>query len=591
MKNLRTFIDALRAKNEIVEIDVEVDPYLELAEIHRRVIEQGGKALLFKRVKGSPFPAVTNLFGTIKRIDMAFGPEPEAFVARLAHLAQDMLPPKISKLWAARDMAWKGLKVGLTEAAFGPILENKMSLASGKGLDLLPAVVQWPEDGGRFVTLPLVYTENPITKKSNLGMYRIHLYDSKTTGMHWQIERGSGNHYYIAEQRNEALPTTLYIGGPPALMIAAIAPLPEDIPELLAASLLMGEKLPRCRTSESVHPLITEAEFAVVGHVPPHKRRLEGPFGDHFGYYSHAHDYPVFEVDHIFHRNDAIYPATIVGKPRQEDFFIGDYLQRLLSPLFPLVMPSVKELHSCGETGFHGLAIARVKERYPREAMKSAFGILGQGQLSLQKCLMVTDGDVELGDFKKVLTHFLERTVWQRDLFVISQVSQDTLDYTGPKVNEGSKKIWLALGDAIRTLNGEIKQPLPSFVKNAGVFVPGCLLIECPSYKSNPNLANEIRELSCFKDFEIVLLVDNVAEAISSNEKMMWTWFTRFEPANDIYAAKTELNRFHVCLTAPVFFDCRMKPWYPSTVEPDENTVKLVDKRWNEYFRGKNWKV
>lgn len=591
MKNLRTFIEALHAKNEIVEIDVEVDPYLELAEIHRRVIEQGGKALLFKRVKGSPFPAVTNLFGTIKRIDIAFGPEPEAFVSRLAHLAHDMLPPKFSKLWSARDLAWKGLKVGLTESAYGPVLENKMSLASGKGLDLLPAVVQWPEDGGRFVTLPLVYTENPLTKKSNLGMYRIHLYDSKTTGMHWQIERGSGNHYHIAEQRNEALPTTLFIGGPPALMIAAIAPLPEDIPELLAASLLMGEKLPRCRTSESVHPLVAEAEFAVIGHVPPHKRRLEGPFGDHFGYYSHAHNYPVFEVDHIFHRNDAIYPATIVGKPRQEDFFIGDYLQRLLSPLFPLVMPSVKELHSCGETGFHGLAIARVKERYPREAMKSAFGILGQGQLSLQKCLMLTDGDVDLTDFKKVLIHFLERTLWQRDLFVISQVSQDTLDYTGPKVNEGSKKIWLALGDAIRTLNGEIKQPLPSFVKNAGVYVPGCLVIECPAYKSHPNLVNEIRELSCFKDFEMVLLVDNVTETLSSSEKLMWTWFTRFEPANDIYAAKTELNRFHVSLTSPVFFDCRMKPWYPSTVEPDEKTVKLVDRRWGEYFPELKWKA
>lgn len=593
MKNIRTFLESLRREGDLIEVEAPVDPRFELAEIHRRVIAENGKALIFKNVKGSPFPVATNMFGNVGRLDRAFGTRPEEFVKRLVSLTHELVPPKLSSLWGARDIAFDALRIGLRNRMNAPVLQNKVELLPKAGLDLLPALVQWPLDGGRFFTLPLVYTEHPQTKKHNLGMYRIHVYDEKTTGMHWQIHKGGGFHHWEAERQGAALPVTLMVGGPPALILAAIAPLPEDVPELMLASLLLGEKLPVTKLPELPHPIVSECEFAFVGKVQPGKRRKEGPFGDHYGYYSWAHDYPVFDVEHMFHRDDAIWPATVVGKPRQEDFFIGDYLQKLLSPLFPVVMPSVKELKTYGETGFHALAAARVKDRYGREAISSALRILGEGQLSLQKFLMITDGDVDLDNFPKLLVHFLERTEWKSDLFVVSNVSQDSLDYSGPKVNEGSKGFWVALGrDPRRALSGAMPgAPFPAGVRKASVYVPGCLVIEAPSFADEPRYIDEVRNHPAFAEHQLVLVVDNHDECVSSAEKFLWTWFTRFEPAADIHAAGVSHNRFHTALEAPVFFDSRMKPWYPPTVEPDVDTVKLVDSRWKEYFPRGDWKA
>ncbi|NBW82522.1 UbiD family decarboxylase [bacterium] len=516
MRNLREFIAALRARGEVQDIETQVDPNLELAEIHRRVIEANGKVLFFKNVKGSPFPVVTNLFGNVSRIELAFGNRPEKFVQRAADLVHHALPPKLSTFWGARDLAFDALKIGLRNRRNAPVFEVESPLLPGRGLDELPALVQWPEDGGRFVTLPLVYTQHPETGKHNLGMYRIHIYDEKTTGMHWQIHKGGGFHYSVAQKQNKSLPVNLLIGGPPALILSAIAPLPEDIPELMLCSLLLGEKLPMSKRDDLPYPVVSEAEFAIIGEVPAHERKSEGPFGDHYGYYSLAHPYPVFNVKRMFHRKDAIYPATVVGKPRQEDFYIGDYLQKLLSPLFPIVMPSVLELKTYGETGFHALAAARVKDRYEREAIASGLRILGEGQLSLQKFLMLTDGNVDLNNFRQTLVHFLERTNWEKDLFVISNVSQDTLDYSGPKVNEGSKGIWLALGDKRRELRSDPPGQLPSGIRDAKVFVPGCLVVNGPKYSESKDFAAEIANHPELSKYELVLLVDGVDLSVSS---------------------------------------------------------------------------
>jgi UbiD family decarboxylase len=475
-RNLRTFIDLLRKEDEIVEISAEVDPYLEIAEIHRRVIDEQGKALLFKNVKGSSFPVVTNLFGTNKRIELAFGTGPQDFVRRAVHMVEDLVPPKIGKLWGYRDMAMKGLRLGTKQVRNAPVLEARQASVD---LDELPLLQLWHEDGGHFVTLPLVYTESPTSGKPNLGMYRIQRYDKTATGIHWQIGKGGGFHYFEAEQRNESLPVNIFLGGPPALILSAIAPLPEDVPELMLASLLAGEKIAMTHADEGVRvPLIAETEFAIVGHVPPGDRRPEGPFGDHYGYYSLAHDYPVFHADAVFHRKDAIYPATIVGKPRQEDFFIGDYLQELLSPLFPVVMPAVKDLWSYGETGFHSLAAAVVKERYGREALSAGFRILGEGQLSLTKFLLLTDKPQDLRDFRSLFEHILARVEWHRDLFIFSQTAFDTLDYASGKINHGSKAILMGTGDAKRELAREFSGDLPSGVSKAEPYCGGCLVVE-----------------------------------------------------------------------------------------------------------------
>ena len=285
------------------------------------------------------------------------------------------------------------------------------------------------------------------------------------------------------------------------------------------------------------------------------------------------------------HRHDAIYPATVVGKPRQEDFFIGDLLQDLLSPLFPLVMPAVEQLWSYGETGYHSLAAAVVKQRYRREAMGSAFRILGEGQLSLTKFLLLTDQGVDLKDFRATLSHVLARTQPASDLYVIGNVSMDTLDYTGPTVNEGSKGVMLGLGDPVRDLPRAFQSAeLPAGVTTARVFCPGCVVIDGPAYADEPGAASRIVAHPAFRDWPLVVLSDEPLRATASEMNFLWTTFTRFEPAGDIHAAAQQVVRHHVSYTPPILIDARMKPWFPKEVECDPDTAALVSRRWREYF-------
>lgn len=579
--NLRSFLDQLRRENDLIEIEAEVDPYLEIAEIHRRVIENQGKALLFKNVKGSTFPVVTNLFGTIKRIELAFTKRPQEFVKTAVEMVEDLLPPKFGKLWGYRQMAFDALKLGTKQVKNAPVLEVKQTPLN---LEKLPLLQLWHEDGGHFVTLPLVYTESPTSGKHNLGMYRIQRYDQTTTGIHWQIHKGGGFHYFEAEKMNQSLPVTIFLGGAPAMILSAIAPLPEDVPELMLASLLAGEKIKTAKNPiENGHRLIAEAEFAICGKVAPHIRKPEGPFGDHYGYYSLIHDYPVFEANAVFHRKDAIYPATVVGKPRQEDFFIGDYLQELLSPLFPLVMPAVKDLWSYGETGFHSLAAAVVKERYSREALGAGFRILGEGQLSLTKFLMLTDKPQDLRDFKTLFEHILARVNWESDFFIFDRTSFDTLDYASGKINHGSKALLVGVGEPIRELKREFSGSLHNGVKQAKVFCGGCLVIETEIYEMDKTLAERVAKHPDFSDFQVVVLHDNISFADSS-DKFLWATWTRFNPSTDIYAKDLTVKNNHISYHAPIVIDARMKPWYPKEVEPREDIVKLVDERWRDYF-------
>ncbi len=577
LDDLRSYLNLLEQEGELLIIDQEVNPYLEIAEIHRRVIQKQGPALLFTKVKGSTFPVATNLFGTNKRLELAFGRRPQQFVRDLVHLTETIMPLKLKKLWDNRHLFTEGLKIGLKESSKGAILENCQVPAR---LSSLPMLTSWHSDGGPFVTLPLVYTEHPDGRGHNLGMYRIQRHDDTSTGIHWQIHKGGGYHYHEAEKLNQALPLTLYIGGPPALMLSAIAPLPEDIPELMLTSLLIGKKLAMVADPRGGHRLVANAEFAIKGEVPPHIRRPEGPFGDHYGYNSLQHDYPVFQVSHLYHRHKAIYPATIVGRPRQEDYFIGDFLQELLSPLFPLVMKGVLELKTFGETGFHCLAAAKVQDRYPREAFACGLRVLGEGQLSLTKFLIITDGDIDITDFRKLWVHVLEHIEWERDLFVFANVSQDTLDYTGPSVNKGSKAMMMGLGkDKKRELPGSFSGTLPPSCVRPVVFMPGTLVLQGSAYQEAPELAAELCLWEGVAEWPVIILVDNSTDATCSMQEFLWTLFTRFEPAADIHGAATAVQRFHVGLTPPIVFDCRMKPWYTDVLEVDEATRTLVDKR------------
>jgi UbiD family decarboxylase len=581
--DLRAFLDQLRRDGDLAVVEAAVDPKLEAAEIHRRVIAAGGPALLFTNVQGSAFPLATNLFGTARRAELAFGNRPERLIRRAVELTHTLVPPTPAKLWQARDVAWEMLRIGARRRSSGPVTEV---IDEDVRLDRLPALTTWADDGGPFLTLPLVYTEHPDTGIANLGIYRQQVHDTKRLGMHWQIGKGGGFHYAVAEARGNPLPLTTFLGGPPALILAAIAPLPENVPELLLASLIAGERLPVCH-EYGPHPLLANSEFALSGFVAPKLRLPEGPFGDHYGYYSLTHDYPVFEVERIAHRRDAIFPATVVGKPRQEDFFIGDLLQELLSPLFPLVMPAVDALWSYGETGYHSLAAAVVKQRYKREAMASAFRILGEGQLSLTKFLIVLDREVNLRDFPRVLEALLERTHAETDLYVFSNLSMDTLDYTGPEVNAGSKGVWLGLGEPVRSLPREYAgADPPSGTTDVRVFCGGCLVVGGPSKRDDPDFAQRVARHESFSDWPLIVVTDEPVRAAASSINFLWTTFTRFEPAADLYAASTRVERNHLCYGGPVAIDARLSPGFPDELFCDEQTTQTVDRRWREYFPG-----
>lgn len=578
--DLQDFLAVLRRERELIEITAPVDPYLEAAEIHRRVIAQGGPALLFRNITSASFPLVTNLWGTKRRIELSFGARPENLIRDVARLPEELMPPSIGRLWSKRGVLGSLLALGTKETRSAPVCEV---VESPPQLMRLPLLTTWAEDGGPFITLPLVYTQHPKSAVHNLGIYRLQRFDGECTGFHCQIGKGAGFHLAAARENGLALPVNVHIGGPPALTLAAIAPLPENVPELLLASLVQGKRVRMCKNPLGQLPLIGSAEFILVGEVAPEEMRPEGPFGDHYGYYSLKHEYPVFRCKGLLRRNNPIFTATVVGKPRQEDFFLGDYIQELLSPVFPLVMPAVENLWAYGETGYHSLASAVVKQRYKREAMMSAFRILGEGQLSLTKFLLVLDARIDLRNFKSVLEHVLERADFRTDLYVFSNLAMDTLDYTGPKVNEGSKGVLLGVGAPIRSLPGEFSGKLPLNIKEAVPFCRGCLVISGDKHPRG-DFASELLRHSAFSQWPLVIFVDDARAATKDVMSFLWTAFTRFEPGADIYAAEKSIVRNHVSYSPPILMDARMKPGYPAELNCDEKTSALVTKRWKEYF-------
>ena len=579
--DLRQFLQRLSQDGDLAQIDAPVSADLEVAEIHRRVIAAGGPALLFRNVEGCAFPLVTNLFGTQRRVDLAFGSRPREIIAGVAGLPERLMPPSLGKLWGERKLFGSLAKVGMKRRSHGPVTEV---VEGSPELGRLPALKTWERDGGRFVTLPLVLTRHPETGGPNLGMYRVQLYDESKVGVHMQIGKGGGFHLAAAEERNIALPVDVHVGGPPALMLGAIAPLPENVPELLLTSLALGTKLETTMHPTNGRELMAQAEFVLSGSIQPGDRRPEGPFGDHYGYYSEVHDYPWMRVESVARRKDAIWPATVVGKPRQEDFFLGDYLQDLLSPLFPLAMPSVRDLWSYGETGYHSLSAAVVHERYRREAMASAFRILGEGQLSLTKFLLITDRPVDLRDFKATLRHVLARTDLTRDLYVLANLSMDSLDYAGPKIDEGSKGVLLGIGDPIRDLPTEFQGEPKCGVTDVRVFTDGALVVQADSAATDPDAPARIAADPAFADWPLVVISDEAERAARSAQNFLWTTFTRFDPASDLTSKDARIVHNHVSHALPLVIDARMKPGYPEELFCDDDTARTVDRRWNEYF-------
>lgn len=579
-------IRLLERNGELRRVSRSVDPRFEITEITVRVVKEGGPALLFENVKDSPYPLVINLFGSARRVELALGRAPEAIGARLAQAAEDLMPPKPANLWKHRGLFWNATRMPPRFVRGGPVTE----ITEAPNLDPWPILTCWPKDGGRFFTLPLVITQNPAGKR-NVGMYRLHVYDEKTTGMHMQIERGGGAHYAEWMALDKPMPVAVALGGDPATVLGSVLPLPENMDEIAFAGFLRGTRVPMIRLSNGV-AAPADAEFILEGHIPPRERRTEGPFGDHFGHYSHAAPYPVFHIDKVHRRKSPLYPATVVGKPPQEDKFMGNAVQEMLLPLLKVMRPELVDLWAYQEAGFHNLAVAAVKQRYAKEAVKTALGLMGQGQMSLSKCVVLVDPDVKVRDFSAVLDALRDNFDPSEDFILIPGTAQDTLDFTSFKMNLGSKMII----DATRK-NRPVPRPARAFPP-AGAGTPGdgpaldgavawrnlrdvFLVVRSDSQDParNRRLTEELARRPALSGFKFIAVVSGDVP-LDDDELLIWGVFTRFDAARDIRPARVETDGAWTRVFAPLAIDASWKPGYPDPLVMDPSVVERVSAHW-----------
>ena len=583
--DLREFLNALEQRNQLARVTVEVDPDQEMTIIQHRVLAAGGPALLFEKVKGSTYRVVSNLFGTPQRVKMACGDSPARLGQHLAGVVRRLMSPSLKGLWHLRRDILHLTSARMRNVSRGPILETVMQPAD---LNRLPVLTCWPEDGGPFFTLPLVHTRDPQTGQGNLGIYRLQRFDGRTTGMHWQIERGGGFHFHRAAQMGEPLPVSVILGGPPALIIAAVAPLPEGLDERLLAAYLCQRPLAMIRRTGSGHRIPANAEFVLEGHVAPSDVRREGPFGDHFGHYSEAADYPLFRVQRVLARKDAIYPATVVGKPVQEDYFIGQALQEIAVPMLKLIKPAIVDLWAYPETGFHPLAVMAVQERYPHEALKFTLGMLGEGQVSMTKVMITVDGGVAVRDIQAV-SNAVWRHLSPQGVYLLSPTAQDTLDFTGPGMNTGSRLILVATPGTASPLR---TSPPPQPPRPADVHPRVRTLASCgPAFlmvqvgEGDLDLQNLQAALIRHAATRQYLFQVVVSQDVPLDDPILslWGWFTRFDPAADIHAAGQRVQGNRLLLDFPLLIDARWKKGYPKPVGFDPDVARRVDQRWRSY--------
>ena len=601
-RNLQECVVDLERSKQLVRIDAEVDPRLEVAEIQRRVYAAGGPALLFTRPKGCQFPLLANLFGTIERTRFLFRDTLDA-VRRLVEL-------KIDPMALARN-PWKYRGTPFTALHTLPKFVSRGSvLANETTIDQLPQIINWPDDGGAFITLPQVFTEDPDRpgwQHSNLGMYRVQLSGgeyvrNQEIGLHYQIHRSIGVHHASAIRRGEPFRVNIFVGGPPAMTLAAVMPLPEGMSELIFAGALGGRRVSMARRAGGL-PVSAEADFCIVGTIDPSGLKPEGPFGDHLGYYSLAHEFPVLKVEKVFHRDGAIWPFTVVGRPPQEDTSFGAIIHEITGPIIPTVIAGVKAVHAIDAAGVHPLLLAIGSERYvpyasqrkPQELLTCANAILGQGQLSLAKYLFIVAGEddpqLDIHDISKFLRHLLERVDWRTDLHFQTQTTIDTLDYTGHGFNAGSKLVIAAAGPSRRELPTTIPSDLtsPNGFREPRIVIPGILAIAAPPFDSRFGVSDGEQERSIgqflqhfdttspINTFPIITLVDDSEFAARNLNNWLWTTFTRSNPAADVTGLGPFVHQKHWGCRGSLVIDARIKSHHAPPLIEDPETTRRVD--------------
>ncbi|TWU35980.1 4-hydroxybenzoate decarboxylase subunit C [Novipirellula artificiosorum] len=590
-------VDDLRAAGRLIEVDDPVDPNLEIAEIQRRVYANGGPAVLFRNVHGTRFPMAANLFGSLEQARFLFRHTLEA-VRRLIEIKVDPSAlPKRPFRYAALPLT--ALHTLPAKTSRGPVKTHSCSLSD------LPRLKSWPKDGGGFITLPQVLSCDPVAPddlmRTNLGMYRIQLSGNEyatnqQVGLHYQLQRGIGVHHRSALNRGDKVRVAITVGGAPAMTVAAVMPLPEGLTELIFAGALAGRRIRMIRGDHA--PLYADADFAILGSIDPHQTMPEGPFGDHLGYYSLQHPAPVMTVDQVWHRDGAIWPFTVVGRPPQEDTTFGQLIHELTDPIIPDVIPGVKAVHAVDAAGVHPLLLAIGSERYmpflnasePQELLIQANAILGNGQLSLAKYLWITDdpdGKLDIHDVQRFLQQMLRRVDWRRDLHFYTKTTIDTLDYSGTGWNRGSKVAIAACGPAIRELPSQLpsEYSLPDGFAQPRVVFSGVLAVQSPRFATDENradierLAHWMHQDDRLNEFPLVTLVDDSRFAAANLGNWLWTTFTRSNPATDIEGVRSAVVDKHWGCHGPLLIDARVKPWHAPPLIEDAATTAKVDAR------------
>lgn len=597
-KSLADCVADLEKHGHLVRIREEVDPDLEMAAIHLRVHEAKGPALYFENVKGSSFPAVSNLFGTLERSRFMFRGTFEK--------VQQLIELKGNPMKALKNpFAFAGTGIAALKALPKKAHSSKPVLYRETSIDKLPLIKHWPKDGGAFVTLPQVYTEDadkPGIMQSNLGMYRIQLSGNdyvlnKEIGLHYQLHRGIGIHQTKANRKGQPLKVSIFVGGPPAHTLAAVMPLPEGLSELTFAGVLGGRRFRYAY--EDGFCISTDADFVITGEVYPNQNKPEGPFGDHLGYYSLTHDFPLMRVHKVYHRRNAIWPFTVVGRPPQEDTSFGALIHEMTGNAIPLEIPGVKEVHAVDAAGVHPLLLAVGSERYtpylsnkqPAEILTIANHILGTGQLSLAKFLFIAADDsnqLTTHNIEAYLRFVLERIVLRRDVHFYTNTTIDTLDYSGTGLNSGSKVVFAAYGEKIRTLDTEVKAALKelSSFENARLVLPGIVALQAKKFTDYKTAHEEMEALNIqlkektgqLGNTPLLIIADDASFTAQTLNNFLWVTFTRCNPSHDIYGIDSFTENKHWSCRGPLVIDARIKPHHAPPVEKDPEVEKRIDR-------------
>jgi 4-hydroxy-3-polyprenylbenzoate decarboxylase len=606
----------LERNGELHRTSVEIDPALELTEISVRALREDKPALYIERPTGSAYPAVVNHFSSSRRIELALGKHPDQLGGELITFLEQAFSPTIAHLFEHRSTVKRMLNARPRTVRRA----RSQEIAAAPDLDLLPIQKCWPFDGGRFVTYGQVVTYDPVTLHRNIGIYRMQVFDRSTTGMHWQIQKGGGFHYHQSERRDKDLEIAVALGTDPALLLATVAALPEGVDEAMFAGFLGNRRMEFAKGLSVSVPVPADAEFVLEGVVPANERHLEGPFGDHFGHYSAAAEFPLLRIKLVTHRENPVYPAIVVGRPPMEDKFLGDATQQILGPLVRLIHREVTSVWAYYEAGFHNLLVVAIEQRYQKESMKAALGLMGTDQLSLTKCMILVSDGVNPRDWSAVLREVRENFDPHYDFVMIPKVPLDTLDFTSYKMNLGSKMIIdatrkrragsvvqetgrpdtgqtssgvtcenfagfrssLISGDR-RILDVELVEETLLLVK-IDLPIDSRFLPQAPEQSFSMSLLDALISRPELSRLKMIVIVSPDVD-IHDRESYIWGVFTRFDCERDIIFARQKLVGISPVFGGVMGIDATWKPGYPDPLVMTDDIVRRVDDKWDKIWK------